>query len=320
MNMKTTTSTPGGPLVVEPTASRDLAEVVDGDRDRVEDMLRTAGAVLFRGFAVGDADEFARVVAALSPATLDYVYRSTPRSSVTGGVFTTTEYPPAQEITLHCENAYQRQWPRRLAFCCLTPAATGGETPLADMRAVTAAIGEELVDRFAVRGVRYVRHYRPHVDLSWEVVFQTTSRAELAEFCAANDIEHEWLDSQTLRTAQVSQGVATHPDTGERVFFNQAHLFHVSNLPPEAAAALVNLFGADRLPRNAYFGDGGELDPADLDRVRAAFQNAAVTFPWQAGDVLLIDNMRMAHGRRPFTGTRKVVASLMDVHPPVRTG
>jgi alpha-ketoglutarate-dependent taurine dioxygenase len=316
MTMRTSTLTAGGPLVVEPATSRDLAEVVAGDRDRVDDMLRTTGALLFRGFAVGDADEFARVVSALSPEPLDYVYRSTPRSAVTAGVFTTTEYPPAQEVTLHCENAYQRQWPRRLAFCCLTPAATGGETPVADLRAVTAAIGAELVDRFAERGVRYVRHYRPHVDLSWQDVFQTTSRAELAEFCAANDIEHEWLDEQTLRTAQVSQGVATHPDTGERVFFNQAHLFHVSNLPPEPAAALVSLFGAGRLPRNAYYGDGGELDPSDLDRVRDAFREAAIAFPWAAGDVLLIDNMRMAHGRRPFTGTRKVVASLMDLHSP----
>jgi alpha-ketoglutarate-dependent taurine dioxygenase len=100
------------------------------------------------------------------------------------------------------------------------------------------------------------------------------------------------------------------------VFFNQAHLFHVSNLGAEPAAALVNLFGADRLPRNAFFGDGGELDPADLDRIRAAFRDAAITFPWAAGDVLLLDNMRMAHGRRPFTGTRRVVASLMDVHTP----
>ncbi|ONI93024.1 hypothetical protein ALI22I_00595 [Saccharothrix sp. ALI-22-I] len=107
---------------------------------------------------------------------------------------------------------------------------------------------------------------------------------------------------------------------GERVFFNQAHLFHVSNLPPEPAAALVNLFGADRLPRNAYFGDGGELDPADLDRVCAAFRDAAVTFPWLAGGVLLIDNMRVAHGRRPFTGTRKVVASLVDIHSPAQAG
>jgi hypothetical protein len=184
------------------------------------------------------------------------------------------------------------------------------------MRTVTAAIGADLLDRFQERGVRYVRHYRPYVDLPWEVVFQTSDRAELADFCAAEGIDHEWLDADTLRTAQVSQGTAMHPDTGDRVFFNQAHLFHVSNIDPELAAALVSVFGADRLPRNAYYGDGGEIDPADLDRVRKAFKSAAVSFPWEAGDVLLLDNMRVAHGRHPFTGARKVLAGLMDPHTP----
>jgi len=314
--MRTAKPTDRGPVTVTPTGTRDLAEVVAADRGRIDELLLTEGAVLFRGFAVDSADEFARVAATLSPRTLDYVYRSTPRSAVADGVFTTTEYPPEQEITLHCENAYQRQWPRRLAFGCLVPAASGGETQLADMRTVTAAIGAELLDRFDERGVRYVRHYRPFVDLPWEVVFQTTSRTDLAEFCAANDIDHEWLDETTLRTAQVSQGAATHPETGDRVFFNQAHLFHVSNVDSEAAAALVSLFGADRLPRNAYYGDGGHLDAADLDRVRTAFRGAEITFPWAAGDVLLLDNMRVAHGRKPFTGPRKVLASLMDIHAP----
>src|SRR5262249_5698532 len=151
-------------------------------------------------------EDFERVGEALSPQKLDYTYRSTPRSSVGKGVFTTTEYPPDQEIALHCENAYQREWPRRVAFGCLVASATGGETPLADMRRVHTALGDELVDRFETRRVRYVRHYRPHIDIAWEVVFQTSDRAEVAAYCDAHGIEHEWLDATTLRTAQTNQG------------------------------------------------------------------------------------------------------------------
>ncbi len=301
------------PLVIQPsTAERDLSALVARNRAALEERVLEYGALLFRGFDVGSVDDFERFSSAISARKLDYTYRSTPRSAVGKGVFSATEYPADQEIAQHCENAYQRDWPLKLAFCCLVAAQSGGETPIADMRKVTAAIGDELMDRFEARKVRYVRHYRPYVDIPWNVVFQTSDRNELARFCAQNGIEHEWLDADTLRTAQTNQGVARHPMTGERVFFNQAHLFHVSNVGEEVAASLINLFGKDRLPRNAYFGDGGAIPEQDLQRVGRAFADVSVRFRWNSGDVMLLDNMQMSHGRRPFSGERRVVASLLD--------
>lgn len=303
----------GGPLVLSPASGApDLVEAVVAHRAQIEERLLDHGAVLFRGFPVASVEQFARFGTALSPQPLDYVYRSTPRSSVGEGVFTATEYPAEQEIALHCENAYQREWPLKLALCCLVAPATRGETPLADLRRVAEMVGQEILDAFEQRQVRYIRHYRPHVDLPWEVVFQTSDRGDLAEYCAMHGIEHTWLDATTLRTAQTAQGTARHPVTGERVLFNQAHLFHRSSLEPQVAASLADLFGADRMPRDAVFGDGAGIPLAYLDAVRAAFRSASVQFPWQRGDVLLIDNMRMAHGRRPYTGERKVIAMLLD--------
>jgi alpha-ketoglutarate-dependent taurine dioxygenase len=301
----------GTPRLIQPGTDRDLAAFLAEHQAAVDERLLESGAVLFRGFDVASVEDFERVGEALSPQKLGYMYRSTPRSTVGEGVFTTTEYPPDQEIALHCENAYQREWPLKVAFCCLVAPAEGGQTPVADMRRVQAAIGEELMERFEARGVRYVRHYQPNVDIPWEVVFQTSDRDEVAAYCEAHGIEHEWLDASTLRTTQTNHGTARHPVTGERVFFNQAHLFHVSNLGAKVAASLITLFG-DRLPRNAYYGDGGEIEPEDLQRVREAFAGASVSFDWQPGDVLLIDNMRVAHGRRPFAGPRRIVASLLD--------
>ncbi|WP_261720517.1 TauD/TfdA family dioxygenase [Streptomyces sp. FZ201] len=314
--MKETLTIEGGPLVLTPSDTRDLPKALTDHREEVDTRLTEQGAVLFRGFDMTTPEDFARFGRAASAARLDYTYRSTPRSTVTDGVFTTTEYPADQEIAPHCENAYQRTWPLKLAFFCQTPATTGGETPLADLRAVTAALDPDLLDRFETRGVRYVRHYRPHIDLPWQVVFQTDSREGVAAYCADHGIDHTWLDDTTLRTAQTSQGVAYHPRTGERVVFNQAHLFHVSNLPPETARALTSLYGPEGLPRNATYGDGTPLAPEELAAVRDAFAAAMVTFPWEAGDVLLVDNMRMAHARRPYEGPRKVLATLMDSYAP----
>lgn len=303
------------PLIVEPSsASQSHVDLIRQHSEALKSLLLEHGALLFRGFPVASVADFDEFVAALSLPRLDYVYRSTPRTSVGSRIFTTTEYPAALEIPLHNENAYQREWPLKIAFCCLTPAASGGETPIADMRRVTAAIGDRLLDRFAERQVRYVRHYRPFMDVPWQTVFQTEDKREVSRFCAEHDISHQWLDDKTLRTVQVCQGVAAHPATQERIFFNQAHLFHVSNLGSANAQSLIKMFGADRLPRQAFYGDGKDIEAEDLEVIRAAFQREALIFPWQSGDVMLLDNMQFAHGRRPFSGIRKVVAALLESH------
>jgi alpha-ketoglutarate-dependent taurine dioxygenase len=152
------------------------------------------------------------------------------------------------------------------------------------------------------------------MDLPWQTVFQTDDKEELAQFCTAHDIAHEWLEDGTLRTIQRSQGVAEHPVLHEQTFFNQAHLFHLSNLGVAGANALLELFGPDRLPRQARFGDGGAIPEEDLTTIRKAFANSTVLFDWQPADILLIDNMQVAHGRKPYRGSRRVLAALLDPH------
>jgi alpha-ketoglutarate-dependent taurine dioxygenase len=205
--------------------------------------------------------------------------------------------------------AYARQWPMVLGFLSVQPAESGGETPLSDSRRVYERIAPEVRARFAQAGVSYVRNYGEGLDLSWQNVFQTTDRAQVESFCRAAGIEFEWKAGDRLRTRQVCQAVARHPRTGEMVWFNQAHLFHVSSLGAEISNSLLAAAGAEP-PRNAYFGDGTEIADADLDHIRAAFAAETVAFPWQKDDVLIIDNMLIAHGRRPFTGARKVVVGM----------
>jgi alpha-ketoglutarate-dependent taurine dioxygenase len=304
-----------GPLLIEAQpGGAPLAAAIDAALPEIRRLLAQHGALLFRGFPVASAADFHGAVSALSDDHLKYEYRSTPRSEVTDRVVTSTSYPAALEIPLHNENSYHHQWPLTIAFCCLEPAAEGGETPIAPMRRVQAQIGTDLVDEFESRRVEYVRHYHEGVDLSWQSVFQTDSRDEVLRFCEANGIRAEWLDGKLLRTSGTVQGVARHPATGERVFFNQAHLFHVSSLGAAHAEALTAMYGRDRLPRHARFGDGGEIPEATLRHIGKAFRDNEIVFPWQRGDVMVLDNMAYAHGRRPFKGKRQVLAALMDTY------
>jgi alpha-ketoglutarate-dependent taurine dioxygenase len=299
-------------VVQAEATGKSLSEFVSGRVEHLAALILEHRGILFRDFRVRDATDYQAFIEALGVKPMDYTYRSTPRTHVRGAVFTATEYPSRVEIPLHCENAYQRTWPMWLSFCCIKPAGGGGQTPIADMRKVTAAIPAAILDRFARRHVKYIRHYHPHVDVPWRDVFRATDREELARFCGENDIHHEWLDGEILRTEQVCQGVADHPATGATVFFNQAHLFHVSSLGPQVAEDMMGVYGRDRLPRDAKFGDGGNIGTEDLAAVRTAFASAAVDLLWRQGDVVILDNMQVAHGRRAYVGERRLLAALLN--------
>jgi alpha-ketoglutarate-dependent taurine dioxygenase len=300
------------PLVVEVIKRvHKFAEVLD--QTTIARALVEHGAILFRGFNLSDADKFAEFLSVVSRAKEDYMYRSTPRTLVQPGIYTSTEYPANQEIPLHNENAYQRSWPSKVAFCCILPASDGGATPLADMNDVTSRIGVNLIDKFESRGVRYTRHFRPYVDISWQTAFQTSNFDEAKRYCDREGIQCNWVDKDVLRTTQICQGTVRHPETGMRLFFNQAHLFHISSVGPAAMRSLIEVFGADFVPRNSCFGTGEQFGADELEVIRTAFSSEAIEFPWQTGDALLLDNMQAAHGRRPYRGSRRVLASLLDV-------
>ena len=303
------------PMLVHAEGSNaSLVDWLSANRDQLSADLLRHGGILFRGFAIESTDKFEAAIRAVSGRLLDYTYRSTPRTIVSGKIYTSTEYPPHQAIPLHNENSYTRDWPMKIWFFSRICATTGGETPIADSRRVYQRIPREVRERFARHGVLYVRNYGSGFDLPWQEVFQTSERRNVEEFCQTAGMQFEWLSDDRLRTRQVCQAVASHPVTGEMVWFNQAHLFHVSRLPEEVRDAMLTIFAEEDLPRNVYFGDGARIDSADLNLICEAYEQEKVAFQWEQGDVLLLDNMLTAHARNPFTGERQVVVGLAEPH------
>jgi len=301
------------PLLFQPTVEGlQLASWARENRELIESRLPHAGAILFRGFTTGSAEAFEEFMTVLTGGLLEYGYRSTPRTQVSGRIYTSTEYPAHQTIPQHNEMSYSRRWPMILGFYCVEPAAEGGETPLADSRQVFERLNPDLRDRFMRKEIMYVRNYGQSLDLPWQDVFQTGDRAVVEDYCRDAGIELEWREGDRLRTRQVCQAVASHPQTGARVWFNQAHLFHISHLPGELRQSLLDAAG--ELPRDASFGDGSPISEPDLAEIRAAYDAETIAFPWQKGDVLVVDNMLVAHGRRPYRGARRVVVGMGRPH------
>ena len=279
----------------------------------VDASLHESGALLLRGFDVLGEQAFQALVRSFGHPLLNYEFGSTPRKAIEQGVYTSTEYPAHQVIPLHNEQSYTLQWPMKIWFHCVQPSVEGGETPIADSRQIFRQLDPALRQRFEDKRLMYVRNYGNGLDLPWEQAFNTEDRAVAEAYCRANQIEFQWKDDGELRTRQVCQATARHPVTQDRVWFNQAHLFHVSNLPPAVRESLLDVVEDPLdLPRNVYYGDGSELEDSALAEIRGVLEHCTVRFPWQQGDVLMLDNMLVAHGRASFKGPRQVIVAMAE--------
>jgi alpha-ketoglutarate-dependent taurine dioxygenase len=274
----------------------------------LEEKLLHHGGLLFRGFGVRSEERFESFAAAICPE-LYGEYGDLPKAD-TGQIYEATPYPPEETILFHNESSHTDRWPMRQFFFCQQPAARGGETPVVDCRAIHRALPEEILEPFERLGLLYTRNFVEGMDVSWRQFFGTDDRSRVESYCRDNGIGWEWGDGDRLHISQKSPAVARHPDTGEAVFFNQIQLHHASCLPPEVRRAMVSAFGEDGLPRNVYYGDGSPIDDRTVARVLEIYWQQSVAFEWQQGDVLMVDNMLVAHARNPYVGPRRTLVAL----------
>jgi alpha-ketoglutarate-dependent taurine dioxygenase len=303
-------------LVVSPSETETIFDSLDELQRLVSKHLLREGAVLLRGFEKGQVSDFRSFAASFGHEMLTYEFGSTPRSRIQEGVYSSTEYPAHQWIPQHNEQSYTSRWPMKIWFYCDIAAAAGGETPIANSREVYRKIPESIRRRWTDKRLMYVRNYGNGLDVPWEQVFQTSDRAEVETFCARYQIHCEWRDDGGLRTRQICQSEALHPVTGKAVWFNQAHLFHVSGLEPEVRETLLSAVDDEsELPRNVFYGDGTAIEEGVLDEIRDVYADLLLTFPWREGDILALDNMLTSHGRAPFTGPRRVLVAMAEPSP-----
>lgn len=280
---------------------------------QIDKLLNRDGAVLIRGLGLSTPTSFSAVVSQFGGQITSYRGGNTPRQVVSEGVFTSTEYPPQYEITLHNELSYAHTWPARLYFTCMVAAESGGATPVCDGRGLLANLDPAVRERFTTRGVIYHQFLHSGYGLgkSWQETFETSDRTGVDRFLREAQAHRWWTADGDLRVSLQRPGTRTHPVSGEEVWFNQADQWHPSNLPPTEAELLLSVVDSEEdLPHRATYGDGQPISPEDLASVRAAAERHKLVVPWEAGDLMILDNMLVLHGREPYTGPRRVLVSM----------
>jgi alpha-ketoglutarate-dependent taurine dioxygenase len=281
-------------------------------RDALRAVVAEHGAVLVRGLGLRDPAEVAAVFGRLAQGLMTEKEAFAPRESYSPGVYASTKWPANQQMCMHHELSYTLEFPGLMLFACLTAPTSGGVTAVADATAVLDALPAELVARFEREGWLLVRNYNEDIGASPAEAFGTEDRAAIDGYCRAAGIDTEWQPDGGLRTRQRRSAVVRHPVTGQRCWFNQVAFLSEWTMAPEVREYLVDVYGADSLPFTTRFGNGDPIGEDVVQLLNEVYETHTRREPWQAGDLMLVDNIRTAHSREAYEGPREVLVGMAD--------
>ena len=295
----------------QPLGLGDAVSWVSQHQAQVESQLNQSGAVLLRGFGLATDTDFDGVIQAFDWPNFTYAdsLSNAVRRNRTERVFTANEAPPDVSIFLHHEMAQTPIYPSRLFFFCEQPARQGGATPIcrSDLLLTRlAAAAPEFVRDCETKGVTYSQTMPPVDDLgsgqgrSWRSTLSADEPLAAEAKLRQLGYQWQWQDDGSLSvTTPVLPAVRELAD-GSRAFFNQliAAFFGWQDARNQSQKAIC-------------FGDGSAIDGDAMLLAIDLAEALTVELAWQKGDVAIVDNFRVMHGRRPFQGERRVLASLV---------
>jgi len=324
------------PLVITPQQGYDVSTLgpwlkkADDQKQWLKEKLLEHGALLFRGFDIHNATAMHAFCDAIDAQLMDYPRGTSPRTEIAPYIYTSTEVAQHLPLPIHTEMSYTSVFPRALAFCCVVPPQHGGETPLADMKKVLQRLPAEVVKTFEEKGILYHQYcpsgHNNKKFKTWQDMFVTEDKKVAEQKCAEQGVTMAWLKDGSAKLTNPGTAIREHPKTAERIWFNQAHVFHPTmsaefryiGRPFMAMVVRGYEYLLEHFPKllppypyGCTFGDGSSIPRATILAIRRAIWDETVTFRWEKGDLLLVDNLRLGHGRLPFKGDRKILAALI---------
>lgn len=312
------------PLTIIPGTDNDannvdkLSHWLKSSHDKIDNLLRKYSGILFRGFDIKNGEEFHKIVEALDYATMPYVGGAAVRTQITDRVFTANESPASENIPFHHEMAQTPRPPTHLFFYCERPATTEGQTPILKSNIVYEMMTTqfpEFMKELETKGLKYVRVMPKEDDASsaigrgWRATFNATTRTEAEAKLIELGSTWEWLNDkeECLKTVTaVIPAIRTDEGpnrTNQKMFFNSL------------VAAYTGWNDSRNIGEHAVcFGDGTLCDKVALEAASKIMNEILVAFTWKEGDILLLDNRTTMHARRPFSGPRRILASLARDH------
>lgn len=319
------------PLVISPInpdiTLDSFKKWVELHRGGLKSLLSNHGAVLLRDFPVKNAQDFASIFQAiLGQDLMDYKGGEEFRTKIAEQIYTTTETPSHLQIPLHHELSYSNSPPSYISFYCQNAPEKGtGQTILGRTENITRALKDtpEVWNFFKDQTLTYTSRHPPNGNFftdinkthkTWQDVFETEDRAEVERICNEKGYQYQWNNDwlEITRQAPAIKNPDQHFDYA--YWFNQAHLYH-SN--PRSRGGWLNhilssiLYMKQSTKPYDISLENGEAIPRDIIyKVYDVLDQHTIKFDWKNQDVLLLDNIKMLHGRAPYKGQRRILVSM----------
>ena len=278
----------------------------------IELKLEEHGAIIFKDLPVKTAEDFDQFVSTFNYDTFTYEesLSNAVRINKTNKVFTANEAPREVEIFLHHEMAQTPTYPKNIFFFCKSASETGGETPLCRSDQLYEALLKEdktLIESFEKFGVIYNSIMSSGDELisgqgrSWQKTLGVSSKNDAEAKLSELGYSWDWIEGDNLSVTTKPLKATKELKDGKKSFFNQV-----------IAASLGWKKSSKNQIAPVRFGNDQEIDQSAIENISELAQSLTLLRSWQDNDILLIDNYRVMHGRKPFSGNknREVLVSL----------
>ena len=77
------------------------------------------------------------------------------------------------------------------------------------------------------------------------------------------------------------------------------------------AELVQRLRASQKRPTGTFFGNNEPLSTDELASFDHYIEAHTLAWPWQNGDLMILDNLEMWHGRNPYEGSREVLVAML---------
>jgi len=256
-------------------------------------ILESERCVVFSGFDAS-IEDFENITGALSDDfhayrgggfTVGRLSRSTVNNNST--LMTATGSTQDFPLPLHGEMYYLSQPPDLIWFYCQVPVAEGGQTTIGDARQIFRDLSTRTQELLRERKIRYERRMD---DGDWQITFQTESRAEAENFCKSQGLEISWAEDGTAITYFYTSALRV-DEANEPAFINSLLIVALGEQAMRAAKDI-------KLNFIVRWADGTTIAQEILNEINRVCARNEIEVSWQRGDIILVDNRSVMHGRR----------------------